>query len=237
MISLIISLALFQRQFQPSVRTTPTTVPKPILAVVYTIGWFDGNVYALQANVGSELWHAPIASAHGDEEAALVDGTLFFGSDNHNMYAVSTTTHSVLWSFKTDGILNSSPSIVNNVAYVGSWDGYMYALNAQNGSQKWRYQTGGQIHSSPVIVDGLAIFGSTDGNVYALHTNDGSLGWIYPTGGPVTASPVVVNGSVYIGSGDHNVYALSVSNGTKLWSFKTEKEIYLVQLGANPFRV
>ncbi len=121
--------------------------------------------------------------------------------------------------------------------HVGSWDGYMYALNAQNGSQKWRYQTGGQIHSSPVIVDGLAIFGSTDGNVYALHTNDGSLGWIYPTGGPVTASPVVVNGSVYIGSGDHNVYALSVSNGTKLWSFKTEKEIYLVQLGANPFRV
>ena len=54
------------------------------------------------------------------------DGRVWFGSDDHRLYAV-TPEGSLTWSFATEGPVTSSPSIgALGEVVVGSRDGHVY---------------------------------------------------------------------------------------------------------------
>ena len=140
---------------------------------------------------------------------AVVDGVVYIGSDNNNVYAFNASNGVQLWSHSTNGGEWSCPAVVGGVVYIQSSDGYLFALNASSGIQLWNYSTEGSDFSSPTVVNGLVYIGSLDSNVYALNAANGTKLWIYKTGNAVRSSPAVVNGVVYVGSDDGNVYALS----------------------------
>ena len=74
-----------------------------------------------------------------------------------------------MWSFKTDGPITSSPTVINGTVYFGSNDGKLYALDASSGQPKWLFHTGKEVGSSPVIVNNVVYFGSNDSNLYAIY--------------------------------------------------------------------
>jgi eukaryotic-like serine/threonine-protein kinase len=98
---------------------------------------------------------------------SLAGNVLYTGLES-KVTAIDLTTHKILWSFKTGGIVRSTPAIVNNTVFAGSDDGKLYALDAGTGKKLWEYATGGPIISSPAVVDGVVYFGSSDGSIYAL---------------------------------------------------------------------
>jgi outer membrane protein assembly factor BamB len=55
--------------------------------VVY-VGSFDGNVYALNASTGAELWSFPTGS-YVTSSPAVANGVVYVGSNNNNVYAFS----------------------------------------------------------------------------------------------------------------------------------------------------
>jgi len=59
---------------------------------------------------------------------ALVDSTLYVGSDDGRLYAIDATNGQKLWEILTEGEVTSSPAVVDGVIYVGSHDGNMYAI-------------------------------------------------------------------------------------------------------------
>nr|WP_250864792.1 PQQ-binding-like beta-propeller repeat protein [Halorientalis regularis] len=156
-----------------------------------------------------------------DSSPAVVDGTVYVGSWDGNVYAVSASDGSEQWRFQTGGWVGSSPAVVDGTVYVGSWDGNVYAVSAADGTEQWRFQTGAAVYSPPAVVDGTVYVGSNDINVYAVSASDGSEQWRFQTNRAVTSSPAVVDGTVYVGSGDGNVYAVSASDGNEQWSFRT----------------
>jgi outer membrane protein assembly factor BamB len=82
-----------------------------------------------------------------------------------------------------NGVLNSSPAVVNAVVYFGAHD-QVYALDARTGTELWTYATGGQVNSSPAVANGVVYVGSCLGNIgdmYALNAGSGTLLWIYQT--------------------------------------------------------
>jgi outer membrane protein assembly factor BamB len=158
--------------------------------------------------------------------AAVVNGAVYFGSDDGNVYALNAGTGAKLWSYTTGGAVDSSPAVANGVVYVGSDDHNLYALNASTGHPLWNYATGGAVESSPAVVNGVVYVGSGDHNVYALNASTGLLLWSYATGDVVQSSPAVANGVVYFGSNDLNVYALNASTGAKLWNYNTGNGVY-----------
>ncbi len=139
---------------------------------------------------------------------AVVDGTVYVGSRDLNVYAVDAATGDPQWVFGTHLEVNSSPAVVDGTVYVGSNDGNVYALDATTGDQQWAFETGSRVGSSPAVVDDTVYIGSDDHNVYALDATTGDQQWAFETGGRVGSSPAVVDDTVYIGSDDHNVYAL-----------------------------
>ena len=81
---------------------------------------------------------------------------------------------SLLWSYQTGNVINSSPSVdETGVIYFGSEDGKIYALN-NDGSLKWNYATGSGISSSPLVATLNRLYvGSKNGKIYAFARSTG----------------------------------------------------------------
>ena len=179
---------------------------------------------------------------------AVSGGAVYFGSNDHNVYALDQHTGAVRWKFATKGRVSSSPAVAAGLVYIGSYDGKFYALDAASGTLRWQFATEGErrfsarhLHgaqpatevmpdpfdvflSSPAITGGVVYFGSGDGYLYALEAASGTLKWKFKTGNVVHASPAIADGVVYVGSWDSYFYALDASSGAVRWRFKTGED-------------
>ena len=163
---------------------------------------------------------------HVDSCPAVVNGIVYVGSEDGNVYALNATTGELAWKYKTGSGVDSSPAVVNDTVYVGSEDDYVYALNATTGALLWKYKTGDAVESSPAVIGGVVYVGSDDDNVYAMNASIGTLIWNYTTYGPVHSSPALAKGMVYVSSTapslfvqDGITYALNASTGTLVWNY------------------
>ena len=178
----------------------------------------------------------------------VASGTVYFGSSDHNLYALDAASGTLRWKFATAGRVTSSPAVADGRVYFGSFDSNLYALDAASGALVWKFTTAGErrfsgkhLHgaepaaevmpdpfdvflSSPVVVAGVVYFGSGDGNVYALDGASGALRWKFPTGNVVHASPALAAGTLYVGSWDSYFYALDAASGKQRWRFKTGED-------------
>jgi outer membrane protein assembly factor BamB len=81
-------------QFNPGtgrdMRSSPTFAIDPIngIPTVY-IGSDDGNLYAIDANTGNDLWAFDTGSPVVSSPVVDLDGTIYVGSDNGNVYAIN----------------------------------------------------------------------------------------------------------------------------------------------------
>jgi outer membrane protein assembly factor BamB len=179
---------------------------------------------------------------------AVVDGTVYIGSDDGNFYAVDAASGKERWKFGAHSRVPSSAAVSNGTAYFGAYDGNFYAVDAGTGKLKWKFQTAGErrfaakhLHgvqpatetmpdpfdcylSSPVVWNGAVYFGSGDGNIYAVHADTGALKWKFKTGDVVHASPAIADGTLFIGSWDSFFYAIDADSGQEKWKFKTGED-------------
>lgn len=203
--------------------------------VVY-IGSLDTNLYALDAENGTEKWRfatqGPIRST-----PAVVGGVVYVYSRDGLVYALDSSAGRQIWqsriaqtnqtkSFDDYEYFDSSPTVAGKVLYIGSGDKNLYALDTHDGKAIWTFAANSKISSPPAVADGTVYFGVTDGNFYAVDAATGTNLWKFKTQGnsnngypkgDVLHAPVVLNKVVYFGSRDSAVYALDAAAGKKLW--------------------
>ena len=73
---------------------------------------------------------------------ALRDNTLYFGSNDANVYAIDAKTGVERWHFKTGGAVSSSPATGTRNVFVTSRDGNLYALALASGAEQWHFAFG-----------------------------------------------------------------------------------------------
>jgi outer membrane protein assembly factor BamB/tRNA A-37 threonylcarbamoyl transferase component Bud32 len=127
----------------------------------------------------------------------------------------------LIWSFRAEDELRSSPCLSNGMVFVGCYDTNLYALDAARGEFRWKHATEGGIASSPTVWQDMVITGSEDGALYALDMRRGNLRWTFRTGKPIRSSPRVEDRVVFVGSDDQHLYALDGLRGTMIWKFRT----------------
>jgi outer membrane protein assembly factor BamB len=161
---------------------------------------------------------------------SVVDGIVYFGSQDKNIYAVNAWSGTLIWKYATTDAVEATPAIVNGKLATGGEDGYVYCLSAYNGSLIWKtFVNGSQpitfgaavmLRSSPAIANNTVYIGSLDSYLYALNFTDGSIIWKYQTLGPIESSPTVANGAVYISSeepANGGLYKLNATTGELIW--------------------
>src|ERR1700730_7286890 len=120
------------------------------------------------------------------------NGVVYFGSDDHNLYAVDAATGRQNWKFSTQGPVPATPAIAGGTVYFASYDGKFYAVDAQNGKLRWKFSTGGERRFEAKGIHGLQPKNQTIPDPWDVYLS----------------SAVVAQGAVYFGSGDGNLYAL-----------------------------
>ena len=143
-----------------------------------------------------------------------------FRHDVHHTGAADCTVENelqLMWRYKTEDAVDSSPAVVDGYVYVGSNDDHVYCLT-DTGELVWRYKTGDDVWSSPAVVDGYVYFGSGDNHMYCL-TDTGELVWKYDTGVWIASSPAVAYGKVYIGARNICLYCVDAATGALVWAY------------------
>jgi len=229
-----------------------TSSPAVVAGSVY-FGSYDGNFYAVSAATGKLRWKYQTEGErrfsakhlHGMQPAAetmpdpfdvylssptVWNGWVYFGSGDHNVYALSVASGALKWKFATGNVVHASPALADGTLYIGSWDSYFYAIDAQNGRLKWRFKTGDDpvisnqvgIQSSAAVANGLVYFGCRDSNLYALDAATGAKRWSFANHGSwVVGSPAAKEGKLYFATSDSGMFqAVDAATGVQLFSLK-----------------
>ena len=110
--------------------------------------------------------------------------TVYAGSEDKHLYALTTAEGKLKWRFLTGGQLldnTGGPAVGSDgTVYVGADDNRLYAVTAQ-GKLKWSFLGNGpmgpyrsrSMNTSPVVdTNGTVYVASHDGNLYAVTSAD-----------------------------------------------------------------
>jgi outer membrane protein assembly factor BamB len=165
---------------------------------------------------------------------AVVDGVLYAGSYDDNIYAFDAYSGAKKWEFKTGYQVKAGVAVVNGKVYTGIDDGYAYCINAATGQQVWKtfvtskttYMSpnfGEQTRSSPKVVNNKVYIGSIDKNFYILDANTGQILNTFNAGGAILCSPAVVDGAVYFYANKPGAnaiyYKIDANTAAVIWQF------------------
>ncbi|MDG6222178.1 MAG: PQQ-binding-like beta-propeller repeat protein [Candidatus Bathyarchaeota archaeon] len=161
---------------------------------------------------------------------SIVNGIVYAGSQDMNIYAVDATNGELVWKYQTNGTIESSPAVVDGKLFIVSDDGFLYCLDAYQGYLIWKTYVNADLpvisgaavmlRSSPAVVGKFVYVGSVDGTLYAVNTDNGNPAWTYETEGIIKSSPTVADGALYFTSEEPNegaLYKLDAKDGTLVW--------------------
>jgi outer membrane protein assembly factor BamB/Tfp pilus assembly protein PilF len=165
-----------------------------------------------------------------------VDDTVYVGSDDKNVYAISAGEGKVKWTFKTGSWVSTSPVFYNNKIYVGSRDGKMYSLNIFNGKKEWEFRGEEIVFFNPAVDEdkGILLVGASlyerghhhEEVIFGINAESGSKIWTFKIGASVYHAPFLSGGVAYVGTEGGTVISLDTGTGKEIWKFETGGRIY-----------
>jgi outer membrane protein assembly factor BamB len=189
----------------------------------------DGRVIAFDAKTGRIRWARTIGPS---ESSPLFAGNVVVVGDwSHYVYAFSTTTGNLRWSYKTGGQIKGAAALSGGRVYFGSYDTHVYALNVRTGKQVWRASSQprigrtGTFYANPAVAYGRIYLGATDGKMYSYGARSGKLRWSNGTGDFIYGSAAVWRGNVLVGSYDGTFYSFDAATGDVRWRFDARGKI------------
>lgn len=152
-----------------------------------------------------------------ESSAAIVDGTVFVGSQAEELVALELATGKLRWKYKTKGpIGESSPAVADGLVYVGDLSGVVHAVDTASGKGVWTFKTEMEIKASPIVIDGKVLVGSYDEHLYALNAKTGALLWKVQAQGPVHSTAGVLDGIAYVSGCDAQLRGIRISDGKQV---------------------
>lgn len=130
----------------------------------------------------------------------------------------------------TDGLIETTPLVVDGVMYISEPGSNVAALDARSGRLLWRWERPlprdlrligfPPVNRGVAILDDRVFVGTLDGALVALDAGSGSVRWETQvadnaTGHSITLAPLAIDGKVIVGIS----FALDADTGAPLWSF------------------
>ncbi len=208
---------------------SPVVVGETVL-----VGSSDGYMYAFDydfdSDEGSERWRFPTGGKVW-ATPTVMDGVVYFGSMDHNVYAVRLEDGTKVWESPTDGSVVAKVLVIRDIVYAGSFDGNLYALDAKTGEELLRFEDAKNWYWADAVATADTIYApSLDGNLYALSLDTLELQWPpLETDGPLIGSPAIVGDWIAVPSKDGWVWLARLKSGGGRRECNIESKVYSLE--------
>jgi outer membrane protein assembly factor BamB len=172
-----------------------------------------------------ELWKfdagAPLPFDHSP---LVVNGLVYFGSQNGNFYALDAATGAEKWVFKAGHKTYwYSPVLGGDLIYSAEGDGPVHGWNRETGERKWSAEVTNGV--TGLVVEGASLyFIDNDGYVNALDALTGKSRPPFRQPVRIGTDPAIFEGKIYFGGWNSTkLVAADVVTGRKLWDFDPAK--------------
>ncbi|MCV2883125.1 outer membrane protein assembly factor BamB [Aestuariibacter sp. AA17] len=236
-----------------------------------------GVVKAFDKHTGETLWRKSFAQKSNDGYFSWLSGlwdggisakisggmtvaydTLFFGTENGEVFALDASTGELKWKQSVAGEVIAEPAVDEGVVVVNTGSGMLVALDASSGEQLWQYESDVPALSlrgisSPTISNGGAIVGTASGKLAVNIIDSGQTVWEQAVAKPsgateldriadIDSRPLVVNGVVFVISYEGTLAAVELRSGRVIWNreYKSYRrltlagnQLFVVDLNSN----
>jgi outer membrane protein assembly factor BamB len=194
-------------------------------------GTENGDVYALDAATGDELWKTQV-KGEVLAQPAVESGVLAINTGAGTLFALDAETGEQMWSYESEvppltvrGV--GEPVGVGGAFIFGTANGRMVLAVAETGQIGWEQVIGQargiteldrivDIDSKPLIVGGVGYVISYDGSLAAIELQTGRVSWKrdYRSFNRIS----LIGNTLVVVDIEGVVYALDRRSGTELWS-------------------
>lgn len=188
---------------------------------------------------GVTNWQIELPFATTDTEFEIYlylfeDKIIAVGRDGE-IFALAKESGKLLWSTKTEKVLNTLPSFQENLIAYGTENNKLIIISANNGAKLKEFEI-----KSPATVIALQmsgkqiIYGDKKGGIYLLNTADNTILWKTRSGAEI--SDISRTRDAYlISSLDNFIYLVSADNGKRLWKKRLSGRIFYKPLILNKY--
>ena len=206
----------------------------------------DGNVTALSASTGEELWQVRVASPYEDSVplgggVAYDEGRLYVTTGFGEVMAIDPSNGGLIWREETNGPVRAPPSVRDGRVIVVTIDNQTEAYDAETGAVIWTHagilETAGVIGgAAPAIGADVVVVPYSSGQVVALRAESGRPVWsetltsalrvnALSTISDIRGMPVLDRDLVFAVSHSGRMVALDLRSGARRW----EQQIASIQ--------
>lgn len=136
--------------------------------------------------------------------------------------SIAPQKNNLLWSYRTEFMIDSSPIVAYDRVFIGSEDHTFYCFDANNGNIIWTFPIDGATSSATsAVYKGKVYVPRNYGYLHCLNSSTGSEIWTFSPGYGTSysmGSVAVANDKVYCSS-KKTLYCLDAENGYEYWNY------------------
>lgn len=145
----------------------------------------DGTLHAESLEDENKIWQKNYQHALDGSLTVNNDGTLYAGTHEGYLLALSAGNGDLKWKFNTERAnprayqLFSEVLIKGDKLYLGTANKMVYCLNTKDGKVNWEYEVDDWVRAKPIFVDEYLYVATFSGRMYALSDklNSAKLIW------------------------------------------------------------
>ena len=209
-------------EFDPGGRVHMAPAVEDNRVYVGTTNTNQARFFCLNAADGSVIWDR--AWPNHLIGSPCIDGDgLYVTSVNDFIYRLDKNTGAIAWTFRADGDVSSSVTVVGDVAYCGggAFTDFLYAIDKTSGGLLWRFEGEGDGLFSPCVADGRVFVGSEfpAGRLFAVDAATGAQLWASAQGGGNHYSAPAANDGLVFAEYGRTVSAYRTTDGQVAWTY------------------
>jgi outer membrane protein assembly factor BamB len=155
-----------------------------------------GTVTALNTGTGKKDWSVAAGTSPLTTAAAISSTTVFVGSSNGTLYALSVHGGTLLWSEDLGGSITATPALVATSVAVGDADGTVTYLAQSTGHTNGSQSIGAPI-TGIATASGITVLSTTEGLALTRGVSGVRVAWSVADSAGFPSGPVLLNGEVF----------------------------------------
>ena len=187
------------------------------------------RIYAVDMVNGNLKWKYPVdvpLTSSVKATPAIIDGKLYFGTNDGKLYCLNAATGSFEWFFETRGSLRCPPVVLDDIMYLGSDDNSIYTIHASSGDIGWSkpFTARDDFANGVAVGAGMVVGTCMDGVMYGVNANSGKPKWMFRLpNAPVKTSPIMTE-SQTIATVGNMVFGVTTRSGQQKWAIQLPSE-------------